>query len=172
MKRPKKALDSTFPKRGPGRPTDIDRQAIFGRADNYRGILKNVWERFSPHLLKAASLDDVVKAIHEAMPYESEFTPLASLILNVIKARDFPKTQKGQISFLADSVAALGLVSPRRSRDICAAERAKQKRAHHIVRAELYIECSCGYRGHSLDHACPECKTGIPGWLVPGWSGF
>ncbi len=170
MKSPKKALDTFSPKRRPGRPTDIDPATIWGRSENYRGILKNVWERFSPHLLRAESQDDVVKAIHEAMPYENEFTPWASLILSVKKERDFPKTRKGQISFLADSIAALGLVSPRRSRDICAEERARRKRAHHILRAELYVECSCGYKGHSLNHACRKCGTEIPAWLVPGWS--
>jgi hypothetical protein len=98
------------------------------------------------------------------MPYH------APLILEVLKERTFPKRQKARINFLADSLAALGLVSARRSRDICAEDRAQAKRAHHIWRAELYVECSCGYKGHSLNHACPECGAVIPEWLVPGWS--
>jgi len=170
MKRAKKGLDSTFPKRGPGRPRDIDPVAAWGRAENQRGILRNVWERLSPNLLKAERQEHVVQAIQEAIPGESEFTPLAPLIFRVIKDEDFPTTPKGQISFLADSIAALGLVSFRRSRDICAEERARRKRAHKILRAELYIVCSCGYKGHSLNHACPDCGTVIPEWLIPGWS--
>jgi hypothetical protein len=170
MTKARKALDTFSRKRGPGRPANVEPSAIWGRAENYRGILKNVWEKFSAHLLNAEGKDDVVRAIQAAMPGENEFTPLASLIFTVVKGRDFPKTQKGQISFLADSVASLGLVSPRRSRDICTAERAKRKRANHILRAELYVECSCGYKGHSLDHACRKCGTAIPVWLVPGWS--
>lgn len=165
-------LDTFSQNRGPGRPANVEPSAIWGRAENYRGILKNVWEEFSPHLFMAESKDDVAKAIQAAMPGENEFTPLAPLILTVIKERDFPKTRKGQISFLADSIAALRLVSPRRSRDICSAERAKRKRAHHILRAELYVECSCGYKGHSVDHACRRCGTEILPWQVPGWSGF
>lgn len=171
MKNLKKALDTSSPKRRPGRPTEIDPEAIWGRSENYRGVLQNVWDRFSPQLFRAESQDEVVNAIHEAMPYENEFTPRASLILRLKKERGFPKTRKGQISFLADSIAALGLVSPRRSRDICTAVRARRKRAPRILRAELYVECSCGYKGHSLDHACGRCGTEIPPWLVPGWSG-
>jgi len=62
-----------------------------------------------------------------------------------------------QIHFLADSVAGQGFVTPRRSREICAEERAKKK--YFIVRREYYIECSCGYKGPALDGACRDCGT-------------
>jgi hypothetical protein len=73
--------------------------------------------------------------------------------------------QVARINFLADSLAALGVVVPRRSRDICAAERAKAKREHHVIRYEFYVECSCGYKGPSKDHACRRCGAKIQHFL-------
>ncbi len=52
-----------------------------------------------------------------------------------------PLRREAQINFLADSLAGRGLVSPRRSRDICAQERATEKRRHRIIRQEFYVEC-------------------------------
>lgn len=166
-KKPKNVVDTASPKRGRGRPRNVIPSAIWGRAENYRGILGRVWDDLSPLLLRTENEDDVVKAIQTAMPSENEFTPLASLMLTVIRGSDFPKTSRGRINFLADSVAGLGLVAPRRSRDICVAERAKRKRAHHIIRYEFYVECSCGYEGPSRDHACRNCGAAIPEyWLL------
>jgi len=147
--------------RSRGRPAKVRASEIAGRAANYRWILKSVWDRLWPVLSKAQIEDDVVKALQHASPYEREFLPWASLVLTVLKARNFPKRQQAQINFLADSVAGLGVVTPRRSRDICAEERARTKHAHHIIRYEFYVECSCGYRGHSQDHGCPNCGTKI-----------
>jgi hypothetical protein len=72
-----------------------------------------------------------------------------------------PEWGEPQINFLAYSLAGRGAVAPRSSRDICDRERARAKRAHHIVRYEFYVECSCGYKGRSQDHGCPECGAGI-----------
>jgi hypothetical protein len=110
-------------KRGRGRPARVRPSEIRGRADNYRFIFSQVWER-----------------LHD---------------------RKFPKRRQAQINFVADSLAGLGRIAPRRSRDICADERAKAKRAHHIIRYEVYVECSCGYKGRSRNHACPKCRTRI-----------
>ena len=68
---------------------------------------------------------------------------------------------RAQINFLADSLAALGEITARSSRDVCARERAKAKRAHHILSYEYWIMCSCGYKGRSQKHACPRCGAGI-----------
>lgn len=172
-KRTKKSLDTVSEKGRRGPKPKVDASAVRGRADNYRGILKNVWGQLWPRLSQVQTVDDVITAFQEGYPGEHEFMPYhAPLILEVLKERTFPKRQKAQVNFLADSLAAQGLVSARRSRDICAEDRAQAKRAHHILRAELYVECSCGYKGHSLNHACPECGTVIPEWLVPGWSMF
>jgi hypothetical protein len=53
-------------------------------------------------------------------------------------------------------------VTPRRSREICAEERAKIR--HVIVRREYYIECSCGYEGPARDGACRNCGTRELSW--------
>lgn len=70
----------------------------------------------------------------------------------------FPKRQQARINFLADSLAGLGRVTPRSSRDICARERAKEraKSRHKIIRYEFYVECSCGYKGPARDNARPN----------------
>ncbi len=114
----------------------------------------------------------MIRAFQEGYPGESEFMPYrAPLILKVLKERTFPKRRKAQINFVADSVAGLGLVSARRSRDICVEDRARARRAHHIIRYEFYVECSCGYKGHSIDHACRKCgapiteSLGSPDWF-------
>jgi hypothetical protein len=158
---PKNLPDAAPKKRGRGRPPKVRPSEIKGRADNYRGNLQNVWERFWPVLSEAQTKEDVVTALQNARPYDREFAPWASLILAVIKEWNFPKTQRARINFLADSLAGTGIVSPRRSRDICAAERAKEKRTHHIIRCEFYVECSCGYKGPSKDRACRKCGAGI-----------
>ena len=65
----------------------------------------------------------------------------------------FPKKAKTQIAFFADSLAGLGQISPRRSRDICAEGR--KKKHHTIIRQDYYIECTCGYEGPAKHGACP-----------------
>lgn len=159
----KNVLDTFSPKRPRGRPPKVCASAIQGRADNYRGILDNVWDRVSPLLLTAQTEDDIIRAFQqEGQPYDREFIPLAPLVLKVLKDKDFPKRRAAQINFFSDSSAGLDLVTPRRSRDICREERARTKRAHHIIRYEFHVECSCGYIGHSRDHACPQCGAEIP----------
>jgi hypothetical protein len=158
----KKGLDMFSPKRGRGRPVKVIPSAVKGRADNYRGILDHVWASLWPSLSQAQSEEDVLKALKNTWAYEAEFTPSVPLILTLLKDPNFPERRQARINFLADSLASLGLVSPRRSRDICARERAKEKRTHHIIRYEYYVECSCGYQGHSLGHACPKCGAEIP----------
>jgi len=146
---------------------------IMGRAGNYRWILDQVWDRLWPLLSKALNEEDVIKAFQEgASPYAQNFVPgLATLALIVIREPRFPKRREPQIGFLADSLAGVGVVTPRRSRDICQKERAmqRQKSPHHIIRHEFYIECSCGYKGPARDNACRECGAEIPlslPWLI------
>ncbi len=157
------SLDRVSEKGRRGPKPRVVASAVRGRADNSRGLLTNVWDQLGPRLSQAQTEDDVKAAFREAYPGEHEFMPYqAPLILKVLKEGGFPKLRKAQVNFMADSLAGLGLVSPRRSRDICAEERARVKRAHHIIRWEFYIECSCGYNGHSQDHACPECCASVP----------
>jgi hypothetical protein len=161
VKKPKKGLDRLPEKPGRGRP-GVRRSEIRGRADNYRWIFDQVWDRMWPLLSTAQTEEDVERAFQDgASPYNSYFVPLAPLALKILHERRFPKLRHAQINFLADSLAGLGRVSPRRSRDICDDERTKEERAHHIIRYELYIECSCRYKGRSRDHACPKCGAKI-----------
>lgn len=136
---------------------------IRGRADNFRLIFGQVGDRLWPVLLLATTEQEVIDSFLEgATPYAQVFVPaLAALILRVLRDPKFPKRRDAQINFLADSLAALGYVAPRSSRDTCQKERIKQKRAFHILRFEFYIECSCGFKGRSRDHACPTCGTQI-----------
>src|SRR5438552_7715968 len=150
-------LDTLSQKRRRGRPRKVVPGVLKGRAQNYRAILQNVWERLSPSLLQAQTEDDVIRAFQNVPSVENEFAPQAALILSVVNEPNFPKRRLAQINFLGDSLAALGVVSARRSRDICARERANAKRAHHILRYEFYVECSCGYKGRSENHACRRC---------------
>jgi hypothetical protein len=96
-----------------------------------------------------------------ARPYQQELAPWAEAILGVLNEKRFPKRTKARINFIADSIAGIPNVSPRRSRDICVEERARRKGAQHIIQYEFYIVCSCGRKGHSVKHACPKCGTKI-----------
>lgn len=148
------------PHRGP-KPAFPSRW-VFGRAGNYRVSLEEEWDRLWPRLSQAQTEDDVISAFREVYTYEHELMPhQAPVILKVLMERSFPKRRKAQIGFIADSVAGLGKVSPRTSRDICAKERARTKRTTHVLRYEFYIECSCKYGGNSLNHACPLCGAKI-----------
>ena len=157
----KNLLDRFSVKRGRGRPAKVVASAIKGRADNYRGILPRIWNELGPLLLNAQTEDDIIKAFQIAQPGGNEFPPLAPLILKVVKDPKFPKRQRARINFLADSVAGVGLVTPRRSRDICAKARTVAEQSHHILRYEYYVECSCGYKGRSEGHACRKCGARV-----------
>jgi len=79
---------------------------------------------------------------------QNEFKMLAPLILQVLGERDFPKRQENQFDFLAESFAARGHVSARRSRGICGERRAieRAESPYRILRKEFYVECTCGMK--------------------------
>lgn len=162
-KQPKNLLDAVFPKRRRGRPNKAGASEVAGRAYNYRLIFSQTWEKIGDQLLKAQTGEDVLRAF-DATPYKREFQDLTSLILSVLRDKDFPKKRtEAQTIFLAESLAARGDVSPRTSRDICAKERRREeaKSHHHIIRHDFYIECSCGYKGPARDNACRKCGAEI-----------
>jgi len=150
-------------KRGRGRPVKVIPSAVRGRADNYRVWLARIWNELGGALLAAQSEQDVTNALQTAVPGNSELVPFAPLILKVITERGFPKRRKTQINFLADSIAGVGLVTPRRSRDICAEQRLAEAEKHQILRYEYWIECSCGYKGRSENHGCKKCGAVLYG---------
>ena len=162
-RRPKETLDTDLQKRGRGRPPKIPPSEVVARADDYREVLEAMWDKLWPPLSVAETKEDVSTAIQNADPYQrGQFVPSAALILAMVKDTKFPKRRQTRINYLADSLAASGVVTPRRSRDICAQERAKAQRATHIIRYEFYVECSCGYHGTSRNHACSKCGAPIP----------
>jgi hypothetical protein len=162
-----KPIDRFFAKRGPGRP-GVPASEIRGRADHYRLVLTQIWDKVGEPLLNANTEDEIIHAFQICGGYYSVQFGLprnAPLILKVIRDPKFPKRRGACINFCADSLAAGGDVTPRRSRDICSAERGKDKSHHHIIRREFYIECSCGYKGPARDNACRKCEASIPDWL-------
>ena len=159
----KKPLDKTSPKLRRGRPPRIRINEITGRAYNNRLIFDQVWDRLWPLLSKAKTEEGVERAFREgASSYHNRIYGWSgSLILGILHDSKFPKRRKAQINFFAESLAGLGDVSLRYFRDICAKERASEQRRHHIIRFEFYVECSCGFKGRSHDHACQRCRAKI-----------
>lgn len=121
--------------------------------------------------MKARTEEEVIQAFEKDACYTDQFRHLAPLILKVRNEKKFPKRREPQINFLADSLAGLGLISPRRSRDICDRERAQERKKskHKIIRREYYIECSCGYKGPARDNACRKCGAELPLLLDMAW---
>jgi len=144
---------------------------LFQQAENHRQSLTWWWPKLRNALRKATTVDDVVLAWRDAGRHDGEhgFVPLTVLaprILSVLQEpRFWDKKEVTQIRHLADSVAA-STGSARRSRDLVGRGRALAERrsATHIKTAEPVwaIECSCGYRGHSKQMACPKCGAEIP----------
>ena len=165
LKEFKKELDKVSPIRLPrGRPSDIRPHEITGRADKFRYIFNQVWDRLWPLLKEARTEQQVEAALSSAAStyYNKSEIWQSELVLRILRDRKFPKTRDAQVNFFADSLAALGEITPRYSRDVCAKERARKKREHHVLRFEVYIECSCSFKGLSHDHACPECRAKVP----------
>jgi len=163
-KKPKFPLDTISEKQRRGRHPKVIASWVRGRADNYRWILDLIWDRVGPRLLQAETREDVVRSFEgaEVGGYAVQFVTLADLILKVVRDPDFPKrSREARINFLSDSIAGDLSVTPRTARDICARERSRIKRAHHIISYEFWIECSCGYSGRSRNHACPKCEATI-----------
>src|SRR5579859_7973148 len=127
--RRKKPLDTLQKKRGRGRPTHVRPSEIFGRAGNYRFIFDQVWDRLWPLLSVVQTEAEVIEAFQQgASPYHAQFVPwVGELALRVLREPKFTNRRSAQVDFFADSLAAVGDVTPRRSRDICAQERAREK---------------------------------------------
>jgi hypothetical protein len=161
----KKTVDPVPGKRGRGRPRLCRYSEILGRAQNYRRIFTEIWDRLSGTLLAAGTEQEVTDVFRsKAQPYTNEFAPrLAGDILAVLREKKFPKKPRAQAKFLANSLAGRPNVEARTSRDICALGLAEQKAKspHKILRKEFYVECSCGFKGPALDNACRKCGAQI-----------
>ncbi len=157
-----KPADTGVGKRRRGRP-GVRKSEVENRADDYRLTLEQDWNVLASTFLKAQSEEEFKKLLDEA-PYHvrNKFAPIRFSLVEKMRADPkFPKTVKAQIRFIGDSLAALGRVAPRTSRDICAEGRKKKR--HRIIRQDYYIECTCGYEGPAKHGACPGCgaRAGI-----------
>lgn len=135
------------------------REEIAGRAYHYGIVFEQCWKNIREEVLAAKSADDVTAAFkRSAEPYSSYFVPHQSeAILKLVTNPKFPKRVAAQGRYLADSLAGVGLVTPRRSRDIVTEERNRIR--YKIVRQDYYIACTCGYQGPALNGACQGCGT-------------
>lgn len=165
----RKALDAVSEKRPRGPRPTLPPSEIAGRAEDFAIALGQLWElHLWPRLSSAHTPTEVERAFREGVsPYEQTFAGLDSLVFQVLREPTFPKKGRSQSRFLAESLAGLGMVSPRRSRDICAEEREKARGESRILKFEFYIECSCRFKGHSIDKKCPKCgaKIEVKNWF-------
>jgi hypothetical protein len=146
-------------KRVRGRPPNIDPYIVVGNAKTFQAQFSLAWPELGEELLAAKStfeVWDIIKAQRGAIS-NTEFL-FAERVYQIIQDPKFPKLRaKSQVEFLANSLGGCGIITARRSREICAKEHAK---VHHvIVRKEFYIECSCGYAGPALNGSCRKCGT-------------
>jgi hypothetical protein len=173
------SVDGQLGKKRRGRPGANVSEVVL-RAENYRRMFwtsrlrgkkeHKKWVRDQPYewsvaLVAADTTEDATSALDTAPSHvQSELKPLVPLILQVLQEHDFPKRPENQFDFLAESLAARGEVSPRRSRDICTDARAaeRNKSPYKILRTEFYVECSCGYEGPARNNACRKCGAVIP----------
>ena len=161
-----KNLARAAAKKKRGRP-GVRASEIAGRSFNYRNIFEHIWPRLHEPLLRASTKEEVAQAFKKfGEPYSQEFVRQNELILRIIRESKFPKRPAPQIAFLADSLAGLGRISPRRSRDIC--ERERKHPPHTIIRRDFYIECTCKYKGPALYGSCPKCGTSEVAWVNVG----
>jgi hypothetical protein len=143
-----------------GRPRLVEPHDVVQSADTYGRWLRQYWPKLGHRLLTAQSGKEVTQAVQQGAPdVVASLAPLSGLMLAIVQERRFPRVRsEAQIQFLADSMGGQGIITPRRSREICAKERNKVE--HFILRREYYIECSCGYKGPALNDCCPDCGTG------------
>jgi len=117
------------------------------------------WEQ----LLAATSHESTATALQNVHQRAKELLlQKAGLLLAALRDKQFPKrSREAQEKFIADSLAAEGRVSIRRSRDTVQATRSALRKQGKIIRREFYIECSCGYQSPALRDACPECRAPV-----------
>src|SRR5262245_62103479 len=94
------------PKRGRGRPEKISALQVHGRAEHWRSVLAQVWDRLWPLLSKAQNEVEVTKAFQDgASPYDQYFAPgLSALTLQVLREPRLPKRRASLQGYLADSL--------------------------------------------------------------------
>ena len=149
-----------FEKRDPGRPRIAEPRLVLGSANVLRIQLSYAWPDVGNQFLSAKTPEEIWAVLTKDGGRIGGVKDLdfATRIFEIIRDPLFPRVrEKSQIEFLADSLGAGGVVTARRSREICA--KARKKVQHVIVRREFYIECSCGYEGPARGGGCRMCGT-------------
>lgn len=120
-------LDSQTMKRR-GRPSRVIPSEVLNRAMDFRITLGGcrVWAQVRKKVMGAQTTEEIIEIFRPIANYSQKFLRAPATLLQAIQHRDFPKRNfERQIAFIADSLAADGRVTARRSREICRAERAK-----------------------------------------------
>jgi hypothetical protein len=147
-----------------GRKSQVIVSEICNRAYDFKLILEGNRKRIDwKRLSAAASEQDIHDALKDAsIRAREKFLYKPQLLLSTLKDKKFPKRDtEAQEQFVADSLAAEGRISIRRSRDIVQRDRSARKKRGKILRREFYIVCSCAYAGPALNDACPECGAEV-----------
>lgn len=124
----------TLTARRRGRPSRVIVSWVLGRAMDCRLTLGHcgVWAEVREKVMGAQTAEHIAEIFRAAVishSFAEKFLRQPATLLEAIKHRDFPKRNfERQIAFIADSLAADGRVTARRSREICRAERAKAGR--------------------------------------------
>ena len=159
---PKSPLTKVGKKRGP-KPRGRNLEYC-NRAYDFKLLLELDRPRIDwPKMLSANSDEDLAWVLKDVCARARErFFYKSELLLGALKDKQFPKHDRdAQERFIADSLAAEGKVSIRRSRDIVQQDRSARKKRGKIIRREFYIECSCGYHGPAFRDACPDCGAAV-----------
>jgi hypothetical protein len=150
-----------------GRKAQVRVSEICHRAYDLKQILDVNRKKFDwEQLLAAKSDEELAHILRETFDRAKELLlHKPGLLLSALHDRQFPKkSRQAQEQFIVDSLAALGQVSIRRSRDIVQRERSIRKKRGTILRREFYIECSCEYEGPAYRDACPKCGAEVSYW--------
>ncbi len=159
------------PRKGPGRRPRVVPFNVAARAKDLAQLFALCKEQVDWDGLLSAKIEEDVRAAFRgvATDYGERLLGLAhpNLILAWLREGRFPKQRREfLIRHLADSLAGEGYVSFRRSRDVVAEQRRKERKRGRIIRVEHYVECTCGYKGVSRDYACRRCGAPIPTALM------
>jgi hypothetical protein len=145
-----------------GRKRRIHPENVVMAANELLKLLESCKDQIEWGRLEVAKNAGEVASAFERVPppYRERLNLWADTIPEWALEGKFPKTNLEQkMHHLANSVAAEGLLTPRRCRDVCLEERKRQEKLGMILRREFYIECSCTYRGPAKGGGCPQCGT-------------
>ncbi len=152
----------------PGRKPRVVPFNVAAQAKRLAFLLKECKEEIDWDRLLGAKTEEDVRSAFQRVTMESLLLlARPDLVLGWLREGKFPRQRREfLIRHLADSLAGEGLVSFRRSRDLAARQRQKEKKRGHITRVEFYVECTCGFKGVSRERACRRCGAPIDRSLV------